>query len=176
LVIPEHTLRQLQHEAAEHGLRQCRHEAAQTDRPSLSFAPAQVVDSAMPRYADIPDKIAQRLQAKFFEYVEVASVHPHAGNGAGQAPEGVTEPTVVVQEESAPRSAAGFQGFGPWWQTTVARIKRWYQAAGREDDREGPVDGDYPAQRINRLTEQAQSLATDLQQYWPWHTVADAYG
>jgi len=176
LVIPEHTLRQLQHEAAEHGLRQCRHEAAQTDRPSLSFAPALVVDSAMPRYADIPDKIAQRLQAKFFEYVEVASVHPHAGNGAGQAPEGVTEPTVVVQEESAPRSAAGFQGFGPWWQTTVARIKRWYQAAGREDDREGPVDGDYPAQRINRLTEQAQSLATDLQQYWPWHTVADAFG
>jgi len=62
----------LAHEAAEHGLRQCRHEAAQTARPSLSFAPALVVDSAlvvdpaMPRYADIPDKTAQRLQAKFF--------------------------------------------------------------------------------------------------------------
>jgi len=73
-----------------------------------------------------------------------------------------------VQESNAPSSVAGVAGFQAW--------RQWFRAARREDDREGQVDGDYPAHRINRLTQQARSLVTDLQQYWPWHTVADAFG
>jgi len=37
-------------------------------------------------------------------------------------------------------------------------------------------DKPYPTDEINNFSRQAQTLIGDLQPYWPWHTVADAFG
>jgi hypothetical protein len=43
-------------------------------------------------------------------------------------------------------------------------------------DRPFMADREYPENEINRLGGEAQHLVRDLQVYWPWHTVADAFG
>jgi hypothetical protein len=48
----------------------------------------------------------------------------------------------------------------------------------RADEKSRPksADEEYPQQELKRLSENAQRLVEDLQPYWPWHGVDDAFG
>jgi hypothetical protein len=151
LAIPAHILRQLQHDA-------CQPEPA----AAAPAVPAPLVPApAAPVFAAAPAAPAAAPASAFRPGTEPVN---------GPQVHGLGYPSKVVQSQM------------PSYETSPHQIAERLSAdafafmpEAAVDPRAAP-DKLYPTEQINKFSREAQTLIGNLQPYWPWHTVADAFG